>query len=76
MARRGTDDESWVSRDVRLMLIGLVLLFLGAAHVIFLWALLALIAVLLLRLAVGALRRRRRWREQPPGEFWADRLGR
>jgi Na+-transporting methylmalonyl-CoA/oxaloacetate decarboxylase gamma subunit len=74
VAKRGSYDENWVFNDVRLMLLGLVLLFLGAAHVIFLWALLALVAVLLARAAARAVQRRRRWREQPPGEFWADRL--
>jgi hypothetical protein len=74
VAKRGKYDEPWVFRDVRLMLLGLLLLFLGAVHEVFLWLLLALIAAIGVVAAVRAVQRRRRWRSRPPGEFWADKL--
>lgn len=67
-------DDAWVFADVRLMLVGVFLLFLGAAHEAFLYVLLAGVALLLVRWGVHEVRRRRRWRSEDPSEFWLDDL--
>jgi O-antigen/teichoic acid export membrane protein len=70
----GHPDQRWARQDANLVGV-MVIVLLGSLLVPALFyvsvGIAALAAVVLL---VRYLRRRRRWRTQPPGEFWADRV--
>ncbi|HEX8004397.1 MAG TPA: hypothetical protein VF519_17050 [Mycobacteriales bacterium] len=67
-------EQRWARRDADLAGAWFALLCAGMFYQPLFYVALVLAAGLVVALVVRHLRRRRRWRTQPPGEFWADRF--
>lgn len=73
MTRR-RPDSWWAVWDAELIGAWVVVMLLGTVIRPMYYVGLGIVALVGVVALVRHLRRRRRWRTQPPGEFWADRV--
>jgi len=66
--------HGWSQRDASIGCLWFVLLLLGALKPVLIGVAFALAVVFVASLGVRHLLHRRRWRRDPPPEFWADRI--
>lgn len=67
-------EQRWARRDVDLLTAWILLMLAGAFFRPLFLVALALMALVLVVFVLRHLRRRRQWRDNPPGEFWIERV--